>query len=1656
MIRNIYQKFTGLFILFFLLGLSSNEPLKAQCISNETQIIVSITTDDYPQETTWELKNWVTDEVYASGGPYTAANNDYTQNVCIPDAATIGFTINDVYGDGICCGFGNGSYSVSANGTTYASGGNFDAVETTLFIIEQKAIDLAIVNLSTSTMLLANTEHTIGGRITNLGSSFINSFILNWQEGDGIVHTQIFNFPFPSGSTVNFSHNTTWTPTAGTYNIKVWASNINGGNDNNPGNDILEEEFNVFMQIPERTMLSEHFTNASCPPCAAQNPGFDALMNVNIARVAPIKYHTAWPGFDPMYQDNSADASARTSYYSIGGVPRVVLDGGQFTGAPASVTQTIVNTITNISSPVIIVVDETKTGNTINVEASIEALLPINSNDLRVHVVAVEKEINYSSAPGSNGEKDFPYVMRKMLPSSNGTTIPPMAANTTETVNVSYTLPNFVDVNEMRTIVFVQDQSTGYVYQSFLAPQIMGQNVEEQSPVIEAPAPICALSIEIAQENATCGEDTGTAQVTIAGGATPFTYQWTNGANEAEISNLEAGTYNVLVTDANDCTIEESLTISNTEPPVIQTNTSQPTCGESNGSISVSTSLGVSPFSYQWNVGGIGDVSNAENLEAGTYLVIVTDAVGCSDFQSVVLTDIAGPSVSLEGNVPACNEEGQLMANVSGGTEPYSFEWNTGGTTQEISIAEAGEYQVVVTDINGCTNEETINIESNIDLPTISVSAEKVCEGELATAMASVSGGTPPYDVQWSNGQSGENAVDLETGVMYEIEVVDAAGCSTMSAFSVEAYSAIETIVFETIDASCNESNGSISAMVMGGMSPYTYDWNTGDAENELSELQAGNYSVLVTDANGCTAVNEVSIQSSEAPIVVLETVEPGCNGAGEIMASVSGGTPPYDLQWDTGDTEFNIAITEGGNYSLQVTDDRGCITIQSVQVEANIDVPSLEVSVEEPCGEGVGSATVGIEGGTPPYEIAWANGETGETANDLLTGVFYNVEVTDANGCSVNQTFIVDALEGITGIEAVTNAENCGMGDGRISLQVIGGNAPFTFDWNTGESTSDLEGLSAGTYEVLVTDGNGCTELQTIVVEGFEGIERIDATANAANCGEENGSISLEVMGGTPPFDYAWNTGQIDHNLEGLGAGIYEVLVTDANGCMATQSVEIENLEAPDASFVVPFELCIEDGDLFMVALYTGGGTFLINGEPIEGNLWTPEELGEVTVAYTVTENGCTSTEEQIVTIIDVFDAFWTTASGRLEVCASDLPLTILANNDTGHWFAGADSEVLVDIDNMGNKVITFDAAVDMNTDFVTFEVRHEGGGENCNGAYTEEIVVYNVPQAPELILSETEFCGVENAPELTINGFPEFCDCPVTFNIYDEMGNVLKEGNTFNNDAFQTAGFITESGVYGFEISSVNGVCESERVAVVLEVFEGVSANLVATPSCDNESGEVVATVLNGTAPYEFDWSNGVNTGIVTDLMPTDYTVLITDANGCTYENLVNVPELFVPELDLGEDIIVEEGEMVVLQAPVLEGVVYVWSTGETPPSITVTQSGTYSLTMITTDGCEVSDEIEVTFATDIATIGGLMAWNLLPNPTKNQFSLQLNLEESAELRMEIFDVAGRLQLLQDLQLKAAENVIEVDTQSFPIGVYLVVLKDEKGVVMKRLVKQ
>lgn len=610
--------------------------LVAQCPTGQTQLTVTIKTDQYPDETTWTLKNYSTGAVLASGGPYAAANTTYTANVCVSNSATVKFEIFDAYGDGICCAFGTGFFNVTSGATTLVSGGEFGDEESHIFAVSPQTKDLLVSKISLQDYVLAGNKQ-IPGTILNLGTTTVSSFDLNYRADGGAIQTQSVTATIAPGAQYNFTHSTPWLANFGAHNLEVWASNLDGGADLNPENDMLSKNVYSAFELGDRFVLIEHFTQASCGPCASQNPAMQAVLaqQANIGKYAHIAYHTSWPGFDPMYNQNSADPDARVDYYGVSGVPDVFVDGTT-EGPPSLVTTGLIAQQKAIPATSSIRVEETVMGTTATINVTVTSLVDMVPGTYKLYVAITEQMVNYTTAPGSNGEKDFPNVLRKMLP-TNGTTMPALMAGETFTTTQTYTFPTYVDVTDLRTNVFIQDNNSKSILQAYKTPDATGTNSYVESGTVGL------LSASI---NPSCGAgNNGSISLSLAAGADALVYyQWATGGSSPSITGLAPGFYAVGVYSVSSDELLKTYVfeVTETSPFNLTVNSVSSAGSANNGIASVSATSGQAPYSYLWSTGATSPTIS--NLAPGTYTVSVTDAAGCT----VVGTVHVGDSVGIE------------------------------------------------------------------------------------------------------------------------------------------------------------------------------------------------------------------------------------------------------------------------------------------------------------------------------------------------------------------------------------------------------------------------------------------------------------------------------------------------------------------------------------------------------------------------------------------------------------------------------------------------------------------------------------------------------------------------------------------------------------------------------------------------------------------------------------------------------------------------------------------------------------------------------------------------------------------------------------------------------------------------------------------------
>jgi len=484
----------------------------------------------------------------------------------------------------------------------------------------------------------------------------------------------------------------------------------------------------------------------------------------------------------------------------------------------------------------------------------------------------------------------------------------------------------------------------------------------------------------------------------------------------------------------------------------------------------------------------------------------------------------------------------------------------------------------VLANNNGSTNNDRVVLTSTSATfmtntpPTVSISKiDNTCFGfSDGSATANATGGTPPYSYLWSNNETSQTISNLTAG-SFTVTVSDA---NTLFATASETINDPTELILTSSSslATCGLCNGSASVSPSGGTGPYTFLWNANlGTTDTLVDLCVGTYQVTVTDANLCSQVEFIFIESPD-PMMFNSTsvVNNTCFGACDGMAtiSVSGGISPYTFQWDANANNQTTATASNlcsGIYSITVTDASDCSLQASVSITDPTELMLTPSSTDATCGLCNGSTTVDPSGGTAPYTFLWdanTGSQTTPTAVNLCSGVYF-VTVTDSNLCSGVLTVPVLSPNGLS-VNISTVDNTCpGFCNGIATALPSDGTPPYTFQWDANandQTTATAINLCGGTYSITVTDSDGCVfESQATINPPIPITVSISITQISA-IGLCDATITASAMGGTPPYTYQWDTGQSGNMLTDLCPGNYTLTVSDSN-CSSNLLIVIDNI---------------------------------------------------------------------------------------------------------------------------------------------------------------------------------------------------------------------------------------------------------------------------------------------------------------------------------------------------------------------------------------------------------------------------------------------------------------------------------------------------------------
>ena len=598
------------------------------------------------------------------------------------------------------------------------------------------------------------------------------------------------------------------------------------------------------------------------------------------------------------------------------------------------------------------------------------------------------------------------------------------------------------------------------------------------------------------------------------------------------------------------------------------------------------------------------------------------DTVVTNPPQDTVTCSSLLASLQKKDAICAAGTEGEIEVTIQEGTEPIVYSWSNGATTSKIQNLAPGTYSVTIRDAKGNTLTLSESISSSPPIVISETLTNPFCSGAATGAIAlNVSGGSGGYTFSWNNGLTQQNISNLSSGI-YTVDVTDSKGCSAQKSFMLTNSTLISaTSILK--HPSCNQVDGGINITPSGGLTPYTFLWSNGATTEDIQNVAAGNYSVKITDAAGCSTQKSYTLRINTT-LTLSGILKPAsCLGddSGAIDLSIFGGVPPYTIQWADGPTTEDRSGLVTGVYNVAVTDATGC----SVQANYTIFNKPLQVNsdlIQPKCSDDLGSIVLTVEG-VAPYTYVWSNGSTGESITNLTPGI-YSVTVTDASGCKRTLDFMIIAPPPIVITSSITNAL-CGVeGSYGINLTVSGGKPSYTFVWSNGATTQNVTGLNSGSYSVTITDAGGCVVNREFTIDpvtaGWSCL--IDQPTADIVCSSAGNLLATSVTDAT---SYQWTVSSTDNSWSITSGSTSSTAIYTAGsaGSTATFTLTITKNGCSQTCTYVANSCTVKDN--------TGGG------DPSSSEPCVTTTIDQVTVPEPTVESARIA-EEEILFKLDVY----------------------------------------------------------------------------------------------------------------------------------------------------------------------------------------------------------------------------------------------------------------------------------------------------------------------------------------------------------------------------------------------------------------------------------
>ena len=768
----------------------------------------------------------------------------------------------------------------------------------------------------------------------------------------------------------------------------------------------------------------------------------------------------------------------------------------------------------------------------------------------------------------------------------------------------------------------------------------------------------------------TCASGTnGTVNINVTGGTPQYSYQWSNTTGPP----FPAGTYEVTITDANSCSLTYPFTVTEPNPIVVIPNQTNLTCYQNNsGMITVNVSGGTGSYTYTWT-NNVSNSDTASNLAAGQYTVSIEDGNGCLVTSDFTLTEPPAVTIQTISTVnPTCYGQcnGTIQIAGNGGiSSSYTYLWSNNSSNATVNALCSGTYDVTVSDANNCSVIGSYTLTDPVQvLANISSVTNILCYGSCTgSATVEITNGLPPYSYSWSNNTNNATANNLCVG-NYDVTVFDVNGCTATTSATIAEPSQLTLDVNNIIAVQCyGDCNGSASVSPSGGTPPYTYNWSSGTPDLPTNNaLCSGNHFVTVTDANGCTSTTVAMVpEPSELIITNISKTDLTCNGSndGTLTVSITGGvgTWYYSLENVT-DTINEFNHLAAGNYTVTVTDSRGCTTTDSITISEPEPLLVSAQNFYSICNGEWAYLNANVSGGTPNYSFYW-NGNLGNSsiAVQPTTNSTYTLSATDSHGCTSNTVTINITVSAPLVIDVTANPNNVCPGE-EVQLtpsMTAGGGPPYLITLEDGTVVTPPVSIypqQSGYYVLYVTDVCGSTAHDSVYVT-VHPLPVVQFSSDTVS-GCEPLTVAFHPQVSSPGQTYVWNFGDgsqteisFDQNPVHTfnNDGIYDITltITSSHGCVNSYTYQdmIRVYPTPDARFVFsPLVPSIIDPEVIFTNLSTDANMYIWSfGDGDSSNAQNPyhwyHHIGNYLVELiAITNFGCKDTVQSYISVRDEY----------------------------------------------------------------------------------------------------------------------------------------------------------------------------------------------------------------------------------------------------------------------------------------------------------------------------------------------------------------------------------------------------------------------------------